>query len=314
MNSFTNRAFGAVIVKSINSNFNADFTKSPRTLPDGTIYATDKALKYTIKDQFKKLYPNEKIFYFKSYNVELQPRSLDESYISLFGEFPTGGKKGKGEDVVKIDVLNNLFECLDVRLFGATFAGKTNISIHGALQINHGVNRFNKNEIYTEDILSPFRNSNEKSSESQMSTKGTQTNVQEAHYVYHLSLNPYNHSVYGKGNVITLDDIDKLKLALRSSVTMLDSSRKIGSENEAFLWVQLKNGSFKVLPSFTELITIKKEDNVILDLAQVTKVLNEVSEDIDIAEFYYNPVGTEIRGYEGGNIKLHSLLNGKPLE
>lgn len=49
---FKNRVFGAVIIKSINSNFNADFTHHPRTLPDGVVYSTDKALKYAVKDYF----------------------------------------------------------------------------------------------------------------------------------------------------------------------------------------------------------------------------------------------------------------------
>ena len=35
--SFKNRVFGCVIVKSINSNYNSDFSHQPRTLPDGTV-------------------------------------------------------------------------------------------------------------------------------------------------------------------------------------------------------------------------------------------------------------------------------------
>ena len=41
MNDFKNRVFGCVIVKAVNANYNADFTHQPRTLPDGTVYATD---------------------------------------------------------------------------------------------------------------------------------------------------------------------------------------------------------------------------------------------------------------------------------
>ena len=48
---FKNRCYGILIIKSENSNFNADFTGNARRLPDdnGTIYATDKALKYSIR-------------------------------------------------------------------------------------------------------------------------------------------------------------------------------------------------------------------------------------------------------------------------
>ena len=45
-NTFKNRVFGCVVIKSVNSNYNADFSHQPRTLPDGSVYATDKALKY----------------------------------------------------------------------------------------------------------------------------------------------------------------------------------------------------------------------------------------------------------------------------
>jgi len=53
---FKNRVFGAAIVKAINSNYNADFTGQPRTLPDGTVYATDKAFKYTIRNYVKDVF------------------------------------------------------------------------------------------------------------------------------------------------------------------------------------------------------------------------------------------------------------------
>jgi CRISPR-associated protein Csh2 len=45
MEIFKNRAYGFVVIKSINSNYNADFSGQPRTLPNGSVYATDKALK-----------------------------------------------------------------------------------------------------------------------------------------------------------------------------------------------------------------------------------------------------------------------------
>ena len=44
-NLFKNRVFGCAIIKSVNSIYNADFSQQPRTLPDATVNATDKALK-----------------------------------------------------------------------------------------------------------------------------------------------------------------------------------------------------------------------------------------------------------------------------
>ncbi|MGK9368409.1 type I CRISPR-associated protein Cas7 [Melioribacter sp. Ez-97] len=319
---FRNRVFGAVIIKSINSNFNADFTHHPRTLPDGVVYSTDKALKYAIKDYFKKMNNQENIFYTKRLNENLNPLTLDETYERLFGEYP---KKEKGE-IVRMRVLENLLKCLDVRLFGATFAGKANISIHGPLQINHGVNKYPENDIYTEDILSPFRNpGKEGSEEKEMSTLGNQTNLKEGHYVFHFSINPQNtdefYEMVNKDKsddhklCLSTDDIIKLKEALNNSVTALDSSRKIGTENEATIWVQLKAGSKKVLPSFTELITVKRENDLsVINCEKIQENLIEVDDDVEKVEIYYNPVTTKIIGCNKNNkTKHYNILNNKEL-
>ena len=84
MTEFKNRVFGCAIVKAINANYNADFSGQPRTLPNGTVYATDKAFKYTVKNYLKDVYPNETVFYFKSLNENLNPISLDETYKKYF--------------------------------------------------------------------------------------------------------------------------------------------------------------------------------------------------------------------------------------
>lgn len=84
-NTFKNRVFGCVVIKSVNSNYNADFSHQPRTLPDGSVYATDKALKYTVRNYIDKNYPEDKVFYFKSLNGDMQPRDLDQNYARFFG-------------------------------------------------------------------------------------------------------------------------------------------------------------------------------------------------------------------------------------
>jgi len=327
--SFNNRIFGSVILKSINSNFNADFTHHPRTLPDGTVYATDKALKYAIKDYLRKNTEGTKLFFVKRYNDNLNPLSLDETYKFHFGEYPKFEKKEK--DNTRKIVLTNLLKCLDIRLFGATFAGETNISIHGVVQINHGVNKFVNSEIYTEDILSPFRNpGKENAEEKEMTTIGNQTNLQEGHYVYHFSVNPQNtkefYKMISESNLdsekdrlfeskdtsipehLSLEDIHNFKTSLNKCVTYLDSSRKIGTENEATVWVQLKENSKIVLPSFTELITI--DNTRVIDLSLVETIISDINEEIDVIELYYNPKTTSIKGLQkGGKVKHFNILN-----
>src|SRR5690606_942244 len=114
--SFKNRIFGCAVVRAINANYNADFSHQPLTLPDGTVYATDKAFKYLVKNYLKDLYPEEKIFYFKTQKEDFNPRSLEETYDH---HFKNTEKKSKAE------FAQNLLSCLDIRSFGATFAMKS---------------------------------------------------------------------------------------------------------------------------------------------------------------------------------------------
>lgn len=65
-NTFKNRVFGCVVIKSVNSNYNADFSHQPRTLPDGSVYATDKALKYTVRNYIDKIIRKTRYFILKA--------------------------------------------------------------------------------------------------------------------------------------------------------------------------------------------------------------------------------------------------------
>jgi len=286
-NQFKNRVFGCAIIKSINSNYNADFSHQPRTLPNGVVYATDKALKYSVRNYWKNAL-NQNIFYFKSLTDEMSPRSLDETYEKYFGKLVEDKDKNK----LRLIILKNILTCLDVRLFGGTYAGKNaNISIHGTTQITHGVNCFGENVIYSEQIMSPFRNSNDKNDGSTMTTLGSQSKLQEGHYVHHFSVNPKNIEedvIRVKAEGLTAADIDKLKDGLRKGATYYDSSAKAGTENELLLWVQLKEDSKIVLPSFVELVTVGEDKKI--DLVQIKNLLakDHIKTEIEVIELYYN--------------------------
>ncbi len=290
-NPFKNRVFGCAVIKSINSNYNADFSHQPRILPNGTVYATDKVLKYSVRNYLKNAL-NEKLFYFKSLTDDMSPRTLDETYEFHFGKGKLDDKKN-----VRFNVLGDLMSFVDVRLFGGTYAGKTNISIHGACQITHGVNRYAENIIYSEQIMSPFKNSNKDSNESTMTTLGTQSKLQEGHYVHHFTVNPKNieedsKRVSSKG--LLQNDIEQLKEGLRKGVSYYDSSAKAGTENELLLWVQLKSDSKAVLPSFVELIEIN--ENKEIDLAKISLLLEKpnIQSEIEKVELFYNQGITKI--------------------
>ena len=307
---FKNRVFGAAIIKAINSNYNADFSGQPRTLPDGKVYATDKALKYTIKNYIKDIYPDENVFYFKRLKKDFIPYSLEEAYEAMFPEH----KDTTDKKVVAVDILS----CVDVRLFGATFAkkGRNNIalSIHGPVQINHGVNIWKEGNIFSEQILSPFRNPDEKSADKEATTLGRQSKLQEGHYLHHFSVNPKNLndivSLTGNDtNGLSVEDINILKEAFRRGATYYDSAAKAGTENELLIWVELKENSKLVLPNFTQLIKMKDEkenDLVVLDLSELKNVLSKYNNDIEKIEIFRNEASIKLENMPE-SCKVYSL-------
>ena len=305
--SYNKRIFGAAIVKAINSNYNADFSGQPRTLPDGTVYATDKAFKYAVKNYLKDVYSTDKgkdktdkLFVFKVLNKEFAPLTLEKTYEEMFKKEVKSEKK---EDIAK-----NLLSALDVRFFGMTFAPKgqgikdKNISIHGPVQINHGVNIWVENNIFSEQIMSPYASPNKKKNDegededNQATTLGRQSKLQEGHYLHHFSVNPSNLNevvkLAGEGaKSLTVDDITKLKESMSRGVTWYDSASKAGSENEALIWITLKEDSKLVLPNLTQLVTMKteKEDGkVVLDCEKLKTKLAEVKTEIESVEIAYN--------------------------
>ena len=63
------RVYGVIGVSSKMANWNADFSGYPRSLSDGTIFGSDKALKYPMR----KMWDNEgkKVLYMKSMNFTI---------------------------------------------------------------------------------------------------------------------------------------------------------------------------------------------------------------------------------------------------
>jgi CRISPR-associated protein Csh2 len=295
--SFKNRVYGCAIIKAKNANYNADFTHQPRTLPDGTLYATDKVLKYSIRNYIKQFAQSEHVFFTKTFKEDLKVRDIKQRYEQLFSD----------DESDKKVVLKNLLDCIDVRLFGATYASKkANISIHGPVQIEHGVNKFAPAESYSEQIMSPFSTSEGKSD---ASTLGSQAKVTEAHYVHSFSVNPYTlqtqYELAGDGHKeLSENDIQILKDALCRGVTAYSSTAKAGTENECLLWITLKEDSTKMVPSLTDLLSIS--DDGVIDLQKVSDLLEVISDDVDSVELYANTSFVQIDNIPEG-VKVHPL-------
>ena len=299
-----NRVYGIIGIRSVMANWNADFTGYPKALSNGDIFGSDKALKYPMKKMWES--QGEKVLYIKSYKLDngdgkknkneeinLKPKSLRERYDEIFNT-NLKDTKDKGE------VIKNLFNALDVKNFGATFAEeKNNISITGAVQIGQGFNKYTDTYVEEQNILSPFRDSSKDSEkgEANQSTLGTKIVSDEAHYFYPFVVNPQAYREYVKMGVTegyTEDDYKKFKEVALISATYFNSNSKMGCENEFSLFVEVKEGTY--LPDLAQYITfIKTEDGERIIELGFDELINNFGENIVSVEIYYNNLNLKLK-------------------
>lgn len=290
---FKNWAMGISVIRSVNGNFNADISRMPRTLPDktGTIYATDKALKYCIRNYLVNA-KGEKIFMWRRTDPkdkEMKPLSINENYGQLgFGKVE--------KTTPRSEILENLLKCIDVRLFGCTYAdqvNKRNVSVHGTAQISYGVNALQENSIYGNQILSPFRNPSEKSAEDTQATMGDESKAIDVCYVYDYNINPNN---IGPENSqrLTEDDVEMFKEALRRGVNSVNTTTKIGSETLLVAYIELSKP--KMLQNLKKLIDITKDKNgnLSINITNMAKYLKKFDGDVVKSQIFYEKEKTNI--------------------
>ena len=236
------RVYGVLGISSIMANWNADFSGYPKSMSDGTVFGSDKALKYPMK----KMWDNEgqKVLYIKSMKFSekdgaLVPRSLKERYEEIFEI-----KDLKEEKDTK-QILKNLMSAVDVKNFGATFAeSKANVSITGAVQFGQGFNKYEGTVAEEQQILSPFRDSSKESKkdeEAKNSTLGTKITSNEAHYFYPFVINPMAYKELEKLGVTegyTEEDYKNFKRTALVAVTSYATNAKEGCENEFDIFVE----------------------------------------------------------------------------
>lgn len=303
------RVYGVIGIASRMSNWNADFTGYPKTTSDGSVFGSDKALKYPIKAMWNQ--QGEKVLYIKSLKkqegkkgeIELLPRSLTERYDYLFGREDSQIKD-------KTEVLRNLFSAIDVKNFGATFAEKgNNISITGAVQIGQGMNKYEESYALEQQILSPFRddsvkeNRKEEKEDAKSTTLGTKIVSDEAHYFYPFAINPtaYNEFVdLGVTDGYTEEDYQKFKNTTLVAATSFSTNAKIGCENEFALFVETAPDIY--LPDLSQYVKFSKSENLNTIQLNLDDLLNQMREDIKKVELYYNPYTLKV---------VHNITNAK---
>lgn len=259
---------GLVVVNAKNASFNAGFDGLPRRLPDGRIFATDKALKYCIREY---LSDSEAVFVQRTKQTHETKDGVVQRYLTLKENYL---QKCNKTSIPKseIEVINDLKSFIDVRLFGVVFAVDSNISMTGPCQINYGVNRFENSSIYSSDILSPYRNPNEKSKDSQQTTIGSESRADDVYYVYDVSLNI--NSAKKQGIDISAEDIEKLKNALKYSVGGVTSTTMFGCETVSMIWFENKDNH--IFNNLNSMVNVYESDgNVIVDYSKVHEIIKD---------------------------------------
>lgn len=298
------RVYGVIGVKSIMSNWNADFSGYPKTISKGETFGSDKALKYPMKKMWED--NGEKVLYIKSLKAEknkkkeikIVPKSLKERYEEIFSIEDLKKEKDSKK------VLRNLFSAIDVKNFGATFAEEgNNISITGAVQIGQGFNKYNDTIAEEQQILSPFRvdkkskSEGEDSEEAGGSTLGSKIVSDEAHYFYPFVINPNTYNNFIKMGVTegyTEEDYEKFKEASLVATTAFNTNAKIGCENEFAIFIETELETY--LPNIDQYIKFEKtEDGDIIKL-EFMNLIESIDDQILNIEVYYNPYKTKIEG------------------
>lgn len=327
------RVYGIIGIKSIMSNWNADFSGYPKSTSEGDVFGSDKALKYPMKKMWDD--NGEKVLYIKSYKIDgneegkrkktdeikLRPRSLKERYEKVFEVSDLAVEKDS------TNVIRNLFLATDVKQFGATFAeAKNNISITGAVQINQGFNIYDGHSVEEQQILSPFRNPKDKKEKSnsnnqnnqqeeegkeqKSTTLGTKIVSSEAHYIYPFVINPKAYNNYIEMKVTdgyTEEDYKKFKEAALISATAFNTNAKVGCENELSVFVETDEDLY--LPSLASFIEFKKENGKGIFTLKFKGLFESLDSRIKNIEIYYNPYDTEFENkIEGEKYKYFNIF------
>lgn len=317
------RVYGIIGIVSRMSNWNADFTGYPKTTSDGSVFGSDKALKYPMKVMWNQ--QGEKVLYIKSFKrqeskkqeIELTPRSLTERYDYLFPESDDQGKD-------KTLLLKNLFATIDVKNFGATFAAKgNNLSITGAVQIGQGMNKYKDSIAFEQQILSPFRDDSDKNKvnkdnksdkeDAKATTLGTKIISDEAHYFYPFVINPTSYDEFvdlGVTEGYTEEDYMKFKDTALVSATAFNTNAKIGCENEFAVFIETEPDIY--LPDLSRFVTFTKDEDSNFIKFDVGDILNPLSDRIKCVEIYYNPHTLQVQ-HNIKNVKEFNIFSRKEM-
>jgi CRISPR-associated protein Csh2 len=303
------RVYGIIGIRAKHANWNADFSGFPKSTGDGDFFGSDKALKYPMKKMWEN--NGEKVLYTKSMILvgeDYRPRTLKERYEQIH-DTELKSKKAKDAGTPKKEVLENLFNSVDVKQFGATFAEEgNNFSITGAVQISQGFNKYENMSVEEQPILSPFGRIKDGENTDQ-SSLGTKITANEAHYFYHFVINPRTYKDYVNMEVTegyTEADYNKFKEASLISATAFNTNAKVGCDNEFTMFIEVEEGVY--LPDLTSFVTINELDGDRREIFLNLDLLKKIGSKVKSIEIYYNDALLEIKGNIPKGVKYFNIF------
>ena len=299
-----NNIYGILGVEAINSSWNNDFDGMPKTDGNGVIKGSPYALEYVIKRLWDS--KGEKVLGLKTKDENKGNwMTLEGKYNYLFEEIK--------KKTTQQEVLENLMSCIDCKNFGVVFAKKDyNFGVRGVVQISDGINVWEDTNVTTETILSPYTNSNKDTSS--MTTNGTRTLTDEAHYLYPFTITPNCYDEFSNIEY-SEEDYENFKETSLKAVTLYNSKTKAGCKNEFGLFIKVKE-EYKyqlALGDLTQYVKVyKSEDNkVTYDLTGLNSLLNECKDKIETIELYYRRLKNEVIGLDLEEVKRFDIITGK---
>ena len=304
-----NKVYGVIGVMAKMANWNADFTGYPRTLEDDTIYGSGTTVKHAYRKYVEQMGLN--ILYTRSHQLtekKVAIRKLNERFHQLYGMEPNDKEFEK--------TLKLLLSTHDVRQFGATFAvSNINTAVHGPVQIGFGTNKYEDSNIEVLKISSPFGNSG-KNEDASAATLGTKVICDEAHYFYPLSVTPHQLNDFvemGLAEPYSREDYEVLKQGLLHAVTNMNSTSKMGCENELLLLVETED-NLTTIPKLDDYIEFIKTPSGQRDVIRFNgmNTLNRIG--VRSIEIFINSYTTELSLDEDSDkVVLKDLYTKEPI-
>lgn len=272
------RIFGLSFLRTELSNWNNGFDGRSRRDSEGKIFATDKARKYSIRQDL--INAGHKV-------LIVAEKEIDSGkYMSLEAKL----KKELGAKYTIKDIFETF---IDVRLFGAVIAVKgNNFGFTGPVQILFAKDQYiDSNGDYSGQELYLDITSYLPGKSAEQTTIGKMNVLEKAFYAYPLIIdfNIYKKNILeaklltNENDIIDLfeKDIAILKESLSYDVTTLNSCSKMGSTNFFNIFITTKNSNDMIdLSVFQYQTYVQETENTETGKTDININLNNISQEL----------------------------------